>query len=103
MGPLRAVLAVGASVAVVSAPTQLGIKRVEHPGVKGPHGRAPDEGPDVLVRVPDVGVHGRALQRQQFEVLIEQLVDRGVGLRVAARSSTWLPSRRRTFSASDQA
>jgi hypothetical protein len=55
MGPLRAVLDIGAAVTVVPASTQLRMERVEHPCVEGPHRGAPDEGPDVLVRVPDVG------------------------------------------------
>ena len=57
----RAVLDVGPSVAVLAAPPQLRVERVEDVAVERAHLDGADEGTDVPLRVAHVGVAGGRL------------------------------------------
>jgi hypothetical protein len=68
--------------AVLATAAQLRVEGVEHIGVERTDLHVPDQRSDVLVRVAQVGCPRTALQRDQLEVPIEQLVDGGGGARV---------------------
>lgn len=96
LGP---VIRPGLAVAVITAPPQLGVERVEQVGIERTDLFPTGERPDVLRRVPDVGAARGGLEFRELEVPIEHLVDRAA-VRGCLRSSTWLKSRVRAASAS---
>ncbi len=70
--------------AVVAAAAKFGLKRVHDAGVEGADLDVAKERADVLVGIALVDVEGVELQVCLRQVLVEQLVDRGLGTRVAA-------------------
>lgn len=68
-----------AAVAVIAAPPQLGVERVEDRGPQGPDLLPADQRTDMFATQRLVCRQGRRLDLQELEVLVEELIDRRCG------------------------
>jgi hypothetical protein len=77
VGPVGAVLGVPPAGAVITTPAKGGVEGLQDLGVQASDLQVPELRSDVLLDLADVPAPGRRLNVEDFQLPVEQLVDRG--------------------------